>query len=244
MIPDGTTITGGGFASFVVVHNTDGTANSATPGHFGLGAADSARVYVTTGGTDTLVDHVDWTAHAAGTYSRCTFATASSVDYSAFLDTASGTRDAINATCPSAAAAATAVKAQIKVNEVLADNANGTDGRKGSDWIELTNTGKTSIDLGGWWLSDDTAADKDVFPVNTFLAAGALQAFAVGGQASTDSFPGVTYLWGKTKTGTDFGLGAGGDNAAVVIPDGTDADRGAGAPVPTPPPPRPRPEIR
>lgn len=65
-------------------------------------------------------------------------------------------------------------QAQVFINEVMADNKNTiTDPDKGNngDWIELYNTGSSSIDLSGFGLSDDTASlFKWVFPSGIRIA--------------------------------------------------------------------------
>jgi len=63
VIPTGTTVAPG---AFVVL---DTFALSTTTGNFGLGASDNARLFMPDG--TTLVDSEMWTAHAAGTRSRC-----------------------------------------------------------------------------------------------------------------------------------------------------------------------------
>ena len=81
-VPAGTTIAVNGY----YVADTD-----SGPGAFGLGAADSARLFEP-GGT-TLVESYSWTAHAATTYGRCPNGTG------AFTTTTSSTRGAANV-CP------------------------------------------------------------------------------------------------------------------------------------------------
>ena len=141
--------------------------------------------------------------------------------------------------CPTPAAALATVKSQVKVNEVLA-NGTGSGATQQLDAIELYNTGTTSVNLAGWWLSDDKAADKDVLPAAGSVIAPAA-AIAAGATHPTNY---LTYRVGASATSTflsqdifldssgnalpgnkDFGIGASGDNAALVAPDGTDADR-------------------
>ncbi|HEX4191312.1 MAG TPA: lamin tail domain-containing protein [Marmoricola sp.] len=198
-------------------------------GNFGLGnGGDAARVFDGT----TLVDQF-WFTAASGDgndYSRCAItATAFAV-----VKTTGITPNAAN-TCPTPATALATVKGMVKVNEVQPTGANGTDSKQLTDWIELVNTGTYGVNLAGWWLNDNGGtSDKDVFAAQTYLGAStgssptkpaAFAAYAVGGQASAQLETGVTYPWGTTKTGSDFGLGGSGDEAALVAPDGTDADR-------------------
>ena len=78
-IPGGTSIPAGGHLAV----DTD------VPGGFGLGLSDSARLFLPNGLT--LIDGFSWTAHAAGTWSRCPNGTRGTV-----LD-ATPTRGTVNA---------------------------------------------------------------------------------------------------------------------------------------------------
>ena len=141
--------------------------------------------------------------------------------------------------CPAPETALATVKAQVKVNEVLASGT-GTGDAQQLDAIELYDTGTVSVPLAGWWLSDDKAADKDVLPAGTVIA----PVGVTGGTAPTHPTNYLTYRVGATATSNflgqdiflgaggvalpgnkDFGIGASGDNAALVAPDGPDADR-------------------
>jgi len=226
-IDDGTVIPAGGTVSF----NVDDTTHTA--GNFGIGkSGDAARLY----NGSTLVDQF-WFSAAPGDgkdFSRC------SIGAGAFaIITVSGiTPGAVN-TCPDAATALTTVKSLVRVNEVLADGT-GSGTSQQLDAIELYNTATTSVSLGGWWLSDDKPADKDVLPAGTVIAP-----VAVAGSSPTKPSNFLTYRVGASATSTflaqdifldpttganlpgnvDFGIGKGGDNAALVAPGGTDADR-------------------
>ena len=64
---------------------------------------------------------------------------------------------------------------QVRITEFLAVNDGQLLDEDGddSDWIEITNTGTTAIDLGGWALTDDGGdITKWVFP-SQVLAPGA-----------------------------------------------------------------------
>ena len=122
---------------------------------FGLGAADMARVYSSTG---LLVDSYTWTAHATTTYGRCPDGTG------AFKTTTTSTRGtANNCTVPNT----------IFINEV--ESSGGTPG----DWIELTNTGAGSVDISGYALRDNDDTHTFVIPAGTVIGAGAYLAFDV-----------------------------------------------------------------
>ena len=63
-------------------------------------------------------------------------------------------------------------RADILINEVMAQNGTYTDGHA-YDWVELYNSGKKTVDLSGWCLSDSKKnPDKFVFPSQTKIKAG------------------------------------------------------------------------
>src|SRR5690606_14029592 len=104
------------------------------PNGFGLGGADSARLYLADG--TTLVDSTSWGPdHASYTWGRCDDGTGE------FVQTTASTKDAPNA-CPDAAAT-------LKINEAVSDG--GTPG----DWIEFVNTGAVPVDAGGLVVRDN-----------------------------------------------------------------------------------------
>jgi hypothetical protein len=136
VIPSGTVIVPGGY---VVVEE-------AQLG-FGLGAADSARVF---DAANTLVDAYSWTAHAVTTYGRCPNGTGS------FTTTTSVTKGAAN-DCSNA----------IRINEV--ESSGGVPG----DWVELFNAGPIGVDISGWIFRDNDDTHAYAIPAGTTLAPGA-----------------------------------------------------------------------
>ncbi|HUS26893.1 MAG TPA: lamin tail domain-containing protein [Kofleriaceae bacterium] len=114
---------------------------------FGLGAADSARLFDT---TNTLVDSYSWTAHAVTTYGRCPDGTG------AFKTTTSVTKGAAN-DCSIA----------VHINEI--ESSGGTPG----DWVELFNAGPISVDMSGWIFRDNDNTHAYAIPAGTTLAPGA-----------------------------------------------------------------------
>jgi Lamin Tail Domain len=185
---------------------------------FGLGAGDSARLFNPTG---TLVDSYVWTAHAATTYGRCP-------DQSGpFATTAAPTKGTANS-CATASA-------DIRINEV-----ESTDGIPG-DWVELYNSGTTSVSVGGWTFRDNNNANGYVLPAGTSIAAGgylvldetANFTFGLGGADSVRIFnPGGTlvdsYTWSTAAT-TTYGRcpnGTGDFATTVTITKGTANDCG------------------
>lgn len=147
---------------------------------FGLGSADSVRLFGP--GRTPLVASYSWTAHAAVTWGRCPDGTG------ALIDTTSSTRGAAN-DCDGA----------VRINEV---ESNGD----ATDWIELTNAGTTSVDLGGWIVKDNSDASALPIPAGTTLDPG--RYLAVDTDLSTSTGP------------ANFGLGAN-DSARLFRPDGT-----------------------
>ncbi|MGI8394103.1 lamin tail domain-containing protein [Leucobacter sp. W1038] len=144
-LPAGSTIEAGGF--FVVEEAQLG---------FGLGKADSARVYLP--GGHTLVDSYSWTAtvddqHAPTTFGRCPDGTGE------WKITTASTKGASN-DCGMA----------VRINEVETSD----------DWVELINVGFESVDLGGMKLRDGGAGnDAYVFAPGIQLAAGGYLQVAV-----------------------------------------------------------------
>ena len=140
-IPPGTTIAAKGFL----------TLEEAQFG-FGLGGADSARLFAADG--TTLIDSYSWTAHAAVTYGRCPDGSG------AFVDTVASTKGAPNS-CG---------YQQIRINEVESNG--GTPG----DWVELYNPLSSAVDVSGLKFkdNDDTHAFYVIPPGTTIAAKGFL----------------------------------------------------------------------
>ncbi|MBT1543857.1 lamin tail domain-containing protein [Curtobacterium aurantiacum] len=140
VLPSGSTIAAGGY---FVVDQLSATA----PGFdFGLGGADTARLYDPAGD---LVLRYAWTTHAGVTYGRC------ADGVGALVDTTASTKGAAN-DCSS----------PVRINEV--ESQDGTPG----DWVELTNTGSTAVDLGGYVFKDSEDDHASTIPAGTTVAAG------------------------------------------------------------------------
>jgi hypothetical protein len=106
--------------------------------------------------------------------------------------------------------------AQVVISEFMAANdetlADG-DGNY-SDWIELHNMGDSTVDLTGWYLSDDTNdLTQWEFPSGSIAAGGFLVVFA-SGQKSTNYVDSLGYLH------TTFKLSAGGEDVVLTWSDG------------------------
>jgi hypothetical protein len=148
VIPAGTTITAGGY----YLADVDTVATPGGSATFGLGAADSARLFAPDG---TLLDSDTWTTHATTTYGRCPDGTG------AFATTASSTRGAANA-----CGTTTPAPGVLRINEVESNG--GTPG----DWVELLNRGTTPADIGGYVVRDNDDTHSYVIPAGTTITAG------------------------------------------------------------------------
>ena len=114
---------------------------------FGLGAADSARLYDASGA---LVDSHAWTTHAVTTYGRCPNGTG------AFRATTSVSKGTAN-DCST----------PIAINEI--ESSGGSPG----DWVELYNNSPVAVDVSGWTFKDNNDANAYVIAGGTIVAAGA-----------------------------------------------------------------------
>gem|GEM_PF-6891206 len=121
----------------------------------GLGKGDSMTIALPDG---TQVDTTTWPAdtHAAPSWGRCPDGTGG------FAMTNAATPGEAN-DCPSVPGAD-----QVVINEVHSD--------ADPDWVELTNTGTTSVDISGWLISDDAGlsdpSNLQAIPADTVLPAG------------------------------------------------------------------------
>src|SRR5258706_3646354 len=113
------------------------------------------------------------------------------------------------------ACVAPAARAQssVVISEFLAHNTSGLVDEDGatSDWIELYNGSNNSVNLAGWYLTDDaTNLTKWAFPGTNISAKGFLVVFASGKNRTVPGLP----------LHTSFALGSGGEFLALVMPDG------------------------
>jgi len=99
------------------------------------------------------------------------------------------------------------------ISEFLAANTSVLADRDGDypDWIEVHNQDATSIDLDGWYLTDDdTDLTKWRFPPTVLAADGYLIVFASGKDRAISG----------AELHTNFGLASSGEYLALVKPDG------------------------
>ena len=113
---------------------------------FGLGVADSARLYRPDG---SLAASYTWSAHAPTTYGRCPDGTG------AFQTTTNSTKAGRNDCGIS-----------VKINEVESD------GGSPGDWVELFNPGTSVIDLSGFLFRDNDDTRAYTLPAGTTIPAG------------------------------------------------------------------------
>ncbi len=95
--------------------------------------------------------------------------------------------------------------AQLRINEFMASNLSGIEDPmlgQTSDWIELYNTGTTTLDLSGYYLTDNlNKPDKWPIPAGTVIEAGSYLLFWADGEAVADH--------------TNFKLSASGESIGV-----------------------------
>lgn len=100
------------------------------------------------------------------------------------------------------------------LSEIMADNKGGLRDADGDtpDWIEITNPGPTAVNLGGWYLSDDSAAlTKWRFPSPVIVPAG--DSLIVFASSKDRRLPAAALH-------TNFKLDPDGDSILLVKPDG------------------------
>ncbi len=111
-------------------------------------------------------------------------------------------------------AACTDTLPEIRINEVAPANLTGCPDVFGEpdDWVELTNTTSSAIDLGGYRLFDNTTAPDQavVAPGVTIAPRGYLLLWADGKIQGLDHLP--------------YKLSAGGDSLTLQAPDGSTLD--------------------
>lgn len=166
-VPADTVVPAGGYASVYTEPADD-------PAGFGLGGADSARIFTADG--TTLIDSYSWEAHAATSYGRCPDRTG---DFGATLAT---TRGAAN-DCPVPSGADDLVINEISSNPF--------------DFVELKNVSDGPVELSGLKVADNSAAPITITTESTTLEPGALYSF------SPDALPGGFGL-GSSDTATIY----------------------------------------
>lgn len=153
------------------------TDNPTTPGNFGLGNADSARLYAEgqTPATASPIDSYSWTAHATTSYGRFPDGTGS------FVTLTATSKGATNAFTSPGTNPDPAPWAGVVINEVESDG----DTR---DWVELYNTTTTPKNISGAIISDDDNGHQVTVPAGTTLAPFGYAVVNVNDPATTGNF--------------------------------------------------------
>lgn len=159
-VPGGTVVPARGYASV-------STEPAGDPAGFGLGGADSARLFTADGAT--LIDTYTWTAHAGTSYGRCPDMTGS------FAETVAPTRAAAN-DCPVPGGID-----DLVINEVSSNPA---------DFVELKNVSDGLVDVAGLKVADNANPAVTITTESTPLLPGELFSF------SPDQLPGGFGLGG------------------------------------------------
>ncbi len=108
-------------------------------------------------------------------------------------------------------------RGQVVISEFMAKNDETLIDGDGnySDWVELYNTGSNTVDLTGWYLSDDADdLTQWAFPSGSIGAGEFLVVFA-SGQETNDYSDSLGYMH------TNFKLGSDGEDVVLTKPDGT-----------------------
>ena len=101
----------------------------------------------------------------------------------------------------------------VFISEFLASNQGGLQDEDGAspDWIEIFNSGTNTVNMNGWYLTDNAATlTKWRFPATNIPPSGFLIVFASGKNRAVAGAP----------LHTSFSLSAGGEYLALVHPDG------------------------
>jgi hypothetical protein len=104
-------------------------------------------------------------------------------------------------------------QSQVVISEFMADNKNTLADQDGAfpDWIEIYNSSTSSVNLGGWALTDDpTHAVRWTFPSTKFAAKGYMVVFASGTNRTALGQP----------LHADLKLNASGEYLALLAPNG------------------------
>jgi hypothetical protein len=110
--------------------------------------------------------------------------------------------------CTLSALALGSLRADVLISEFLADNQTGIEDENGDsgDWIELLNTGSSSVNLGGWWLTDNNLDKKQwTFPAVSIPANGTLLVWASGKNRVNPAAP-LHTNFSLSRTGGFLGL--------------------------------------
>ena len=206
--PPGATVTPG---QFLVIW-ADGQPGQSTVSQFHTsfrltnGTASLALVLTNNLGTN-VIDHLTFASLTANR------------SYGSYPDGQAVDRQIFHFTTPGLTNNPASSPVQVKINEWVASNVSPggfpdpADGRF-DDWFELYNVGTNTVDLSGYFLTDDlTVSNKWPIPSGTFLGPKAHLLIWADGQTGQNGFNGDLHAsFSLSKSGEDIGLFA---------PDGT-----------------------
>ena len=180
---------------------------------FGLGKADTVNLYDKEGNK---IDSFSWTKHAAGTYSR--MADGSFTDQEPTKG--QGNTGSVPEESESETTAETETESETNTEEqdpsvMVINEVNSAP----DDWVELMNTGKSTMDLSGWELRDNSDDHRWKFPENTKVEAGAV--FLVKADTAGQIYDSGTWTDGQFDAA--IGLGSG-DSARLFDANGKEID--------------------
>ncbi|MDA0180381.1 lamin tail domain-containing protein [Solirubrobacter phytolaccae] len=155
------------------------TDNASTPGNFGLGNFDSARLYAEgqTPVSGSPIDSYSWTAHASTSYGRYPDG------IGAFVTLNAMSKGATNAFTSPGSNPSPAPWAGVVINEVESSAPSG-----GYDWVELYNTNTSSRNISGMVIADDNNGHQVTVPSGTTLPAFGYAVVEVSNPANTGFF--------------------------------------------------------
>ena len=162
VIPQGTTVPAAGYLVL------DGVENAVGDFDFGLGGADSVRLFDT---AEVLVDEYAWTMHAdttwgvndAGAWALTNEPTKGTANTFAVVDPDPSDPDPSDPDPSDPQPAAP----DVVVNEIVYDEVSGY-----TDRVELFNRGEAAVDLTGWRISDDKRDRFGDVPTGTVIEPG------------------------------------------------------------------------
>ena len=96
----------------------------------------------------------------------------------------------------------------LVINEI---NYNSSDQFDVGDWIEIFNNGSESVDLDGWYFTDEDPEHRFTFPAFSSIEPGDYIVLAQDTMSFSDLFPDVQNLYGSF----DFGLSGGGEEISL-----------------------------
>ena len=96
----------------------------------------------------------------------------------------------------------------LVINEI---NYHSLDSFNTGDWIEIYNNGSESIDLNGWYFTDENPEHRFTFPAYSIIQSGDYIVLAQDSMMFSALFPDVQNLYGSF----DFGLSGGGEEISL-----------------------------